>query len=78
MRTQIQFPKVSVRLSQSGGVIIIQDELGSKILVNTNLIKHVLGIPFVKRDGTRKTEAQIRADHTKARQAYIAKISARK
>ena len=36
MQSRIQFPKISVRLSQSGGVIIIQDELGSKILVNTN------------------------------------------
>ena len=46
--------------------------------MNTNLIKHVLGIPFVKRDGTRKTQAQIRDDHTRAREAYIAKISAKR
>lgn len=76
MKNQILFPKVSARLSQSGEAIILQDELGSKILVSTNLIKHVLEIPFVKKDGSRKTADQIRADHMRAREAYIAKLSA--
>jgi hypothetical protein len=63
--------KVSVKLSKNEDYIILNDEKKQKIIVNVNLVKHCLGIPFMKKDGNMKTAEEIESDKLNAKIAYV-------
>ncbi len=74
MKNPNTFPKAQLQISRSGEMLIVFDQFGNRIPVNINLVKHALGIPFAKKDGTRKTGDMIRADKARAKKAYFAMI----
>jgi hypothetical protein len=63
--------KVKVNLSKSGDYLILTDERKQKMIVNVNLIKHCLEIPYTKKDGTQKTIDEIQSDKISAKIAYV-------
>jgi hypothetical protein len=63
--------KVKVNLSKSGDYLILTDERKQKMIVNVNLIKHCLEIPYTKKDGTLKTIDEIQSDKISAKIAYV-------
>jgi hypothetical protein len=63
--------KVNVNLSKSGDYLILNDDRKQRMIVNVNLIKHVLDIPYTKKDGTEKTYEEIQIDKVNAKIAYV-------
>jgi hypothetical protein len=63
--------KVKVNLSKSKDYLILTDERKQKMIVNVNLIKHCLEIPYTKKDGTQKTIEEIQSDKISAKIAYV-------
>jgi hypothetical protein len=63
--------KVKVNLSKSKDYLILTDERKQKMIVNVNLIKHCLEIPYTKKDGTLKTIDEIQSDKISAKIAYV-------
>jgi hypothetical protein len=63
--------KVKVNLSKSKDYLILTDERKQKMIVNVNLIKHCLEIPYTKKDGTQKTIDEIQSDKISAKIAYV-------
>lgn len=63
--------KVNVNLSKSGEYLILSDDRKQKMIVNVNLVKHCLEIPYTKKDGTLKTVGEIQIDKINAKIKYI-------
>ena len=66
-----QLFKVKVNLSKNEDYLIITDEKKQKVIVNVNLVKHCLGIPYTKKDGTHKSIDDIEQDKISAKIAYV-------
>lgn len=68
--------KIQVRFIKGKDLLVMKDESGNTMLVSANLIRHTLGIPYTKKDGTQVTLKQIQASHRKSRLAYARAIEA--
>lgn len=55
----------NANLTKSGQTIAINLESGEVVFINTNLVKNILQIPYTKKDGTKVTEKDFRAQTEK-------------
>ena len=70
-----QRPNVKVRESKSRDYLIVSDDQGQRIIVPTYLVKHTLGVPYTKKDGTHKTAEQIEHEKISAKIAYVEAVT---
>lgn len=75
MSNKPQRPNVRVRESKSKEFLIVSDDQGQRIIIPVNLIKHTLGIPYTKKDGTFKCADQIQSDKISAKIAYVEAVT---
>jgi hypothetical protein len=68
-----QSPDVRLRYIEAKDVFVLQQG-ETTMLVSANLIRHQLGIPYTKKDGTKVSKTQIEASNLKSRKAYIRAI----
>ena len=67
--------KVNVNMSKSGDYLIITDDRKQKMIVSVNLIKYCLDIPYIKKDGTKKSYDDIQQDKISAKIKYVEAVS---
>ncbi len=63
-----------VKLSQDKQTLIVSKN-GVPAFISVNLIKHLLDIPYTKKDGTVVSLDDIRTMKTRAREAYAEAVS---
>lgn len=68
-----QASDVRLRYIEAKDVFVLQQG-ETTMLVSANLIRHQLGIPYTKKDGTKVSKTQIDAANAKSRKAYIRAI----
>jgi hypothetical protein len=66
----------NANLIKSGETIAVNLENGGVVFINTNLIKNLLEIPYIKKDGTKVTEKDLKAQKEKRQIAKNRKVTA--
>lgn len=51
-----KFPRINAQKSKSGDSLIFDDGGTNRVVVSVNLLKHLLQVPYTKKDGTEVTE----------------------
>ncbi len=64
---------LTVKLSKNGETLLV-DINGQRGLISVNLVKHLLEIPYTKKDGTAVSIEQIKEKKEKAQKAYVQAI----
>lgn len=65
--------KTTARLSKNGKYLIVECG-GQNAIVNANLVRYLFDVPYVRKDGTRVSSAQIFQMKQSAQLAYDAKV----
>ena len=63
----------SARLSKNGKYLIV-DNGEQNVILNANLVRYLLDVPYTRKDGTRVSVEQIFEMKQKAQEAYESKI----